>query len=134
MIGTISAIRSSPIASHTGGKAFPEVISGSDPVAERAVDIFVSLYGAVAGDLALVGRATGGVYVGGGIAPKILPKLRSGEFLQSFRSKGRLSPLLEEIPVKVIIEPRTALLGAAVAAANIRASRSRKTRSKRTKR
>ena len=105
-------------------------VNGEDPLAEKAVDIFVSLYGAAAGNLALVARATGGVYVGGGIAPKILPKLRSGEFLQSFRSKGRLSPLLEEIPVKVILEPRTALLGAAAAAANIQLSRSRSRKSK----
>jgi glucokinase len=100
-------------------------VNGDDPVAERAVELFVSLYGAVAGDLALVARATGGLYVGGGIAPKILPKLRAGAFLQSFRAKGRLSPLLEEIPVKVILEPRTALLGAAAAAAGITTSRKR---------
>jgi glucokinase len=109
-------------------------VNGDDPVAERAVDIFVSLYGAAAGDLALVARATGGVYVGGGIAPKILPKLESGGFLQSFRAKGRLSPLLEEIPVKVILEPRTALLGAAAAAASIYATPARKKRKARTKR
>ena len=100
-------------------------VDGQDPVAEMAVDIFISLYGAAAGNLALVARATGGVYVGGGIAPKILPKLRSGDFLHSFRAKGRLSTFLEEIPVKVILEPRTALLGAAAAAAQIRVKRSR---------
>jgi len=88
-------------------------VRGADRGAERAVDLFVSLYGAVAGDLALVARAVGGVWVGGGIAPKVLPKLRGGGFLDGFRSKGRLRPLLEKIPVKVILEPRTALLGAA---------------------
>jgi glucokinase len=87
--------------------------------------MFVSSYGAAAGDLALVARAVGGVYVGGGIAPKILPKLRSGEFLRSFRAKGRLSPFVERIPVKVILEPRTALLGAAIRAARLPASRAR---------
>jgi glucokinase len=100
-------------------------VSGDDPVAERAVEMFVSSYGAAAGDLALVARAVGGVYVGGGIAPKILPKLRSGEFLRSFRAKGRLSPFVERIPVKVILEPRTALLGAAIRAARLPASRAR---------
>ena len=100
-------------------------VNGEDPVAERAVEMFVSMYGASAGDLALIARAVGGVYVGGGIAPKILPKLRSGEFLQSFRAKGRLSQLVEQIPVKVILEPNTALLGAAACAARIRASRPR---------
>ncbi len=88
-------------------------LEGADSAARRALDLFVSIYGAAAGDLALVARAVGGVYVGGGIAPKILSKLRSGEFLRSFRAKGRLQPLVEQIPVRVILEPRTALWGAA---------------------
>lgn len=92
-------------------------LAGEDPTAERALDRFVSLYGAAAGDLALVAQATGGVFVGGGIAPKILPKLRTGEFVRAFRAKGRLASLVEKIPVRVILEPRTALLGAAVCAA-----------------
>ena len=77
----------------------------------------MSLFGSAAGDLALVAKSTAGVFVGGGIAPKILPMLRTGEFLRSFRNKGRLSPLLEKMPVKVILEPRTALIGAAACAA-----------------
>ncbi len=92
-------------------------VTGEDKTAERAVDLFVSLYGAAAGDLALVARATAGVFVGGGIAPRILPKLRGGAFLDAFRAKGRLRPLVEKIPVRVILEPRTALLGAAACAA-----------------
>jgi glucokinase len=88
-------------------------LAGDDAVAGKALDLFVSLYGAAAGDLALVAKATGGLYLGGGIAPKILPKLREGAFLDAFRDKGRLSPLLERIPVRVILEPRAALLGAA---------------------
>jgi glucokinase len=91
-------------------------LTGEDPAAEKTIDIFVSLYGSAAGDLALVIKATAGIYVGGGIAPKILPKLRSGVFVQSFRHKGRLSSLIEKIPVRVIVEPRTALLGAAACA------------------
>jgi glucokinase len=91
-------------------------LEGDDPVAKKALQMFVSLYGSAAGDLALVAKATGGIYVGGGIAPKILPELRSGDFVRSFRTKGRLSPLLERIPVKVIVEPRTALIGAAARA------------------
>jgi len=92
-------------------------VRGEDETAERAVDLFVSAYGAAAGDLALVSRALGGVWIGGGIAPKILPKLRSGDFLRSFRTKGRLSGVVERIPVRVILEPRTALIGAAARAA-----------------
>jgi glucokinase len=94
-------------------------LAGDDAVARKALDLFVSLYGAAAGDLALVAKATGGLYLGGGIAPKILPKLREGAFLRAFRDKGRLSLLLERIPVRVILEPRTALLGAAQCAATL---------------
>jgi len=101
-------------------------LAGEDPVAEQTVDLFVSMLGAAAGDLALITKATGGVFVGGGIAPQILSKLRSGDFIHSFRSKGRLSPLLEQIPVRVILEPRTALLGAAACAADRPARSGRK--------
>ena len=70
-------------------------------------------YGAEAGNLALKALATAGVYLGGGIAPRILPKLREGGFLESFRAKGRLSDLLADVPVRVILDPKTALYGAA---------------------
>jgi glucokinase len=83
----------------------------------RAMDLFVAAYGAVAGNLALTGTATGGVYLGGGIAPKILPRLKTGLFLQTFEAKGRFVPYLERVPVKVILNDRAALLGAAWRAA-----------------
>jgi glucokinase len=93
-------------------------LSGADPTAERAVDLFVSMLGAVAGDLALIAKASGGVWIGGGIPPRILPKLAGSEtFLRAFRDKGRLSPFVERIPVKVILEPKAGLLGAAWCAA-----------------
>ena len=92
-------------------------ILGLDPTAEQALDLFVRFYGAEAGNLALKFLATGAVYVGGGIAPKILPKLQEGGFFDSFISKGRFSKLLEKIPVFVILNDRTALLGAALVAA-----------------
>jgi glucokinase len=102
-------------------------LRGEDPLAEKTLEMFVSIYGAAAGDLALVAKATAGVYVGGGIAPKILPRLKSGEFVRAFRDKGRLTPLLEKVPVRVILEPRTALLGAAAYAARQAASPRRRT-------
>jgi glucokinase len=77
----------------------------------------VSIYGAAAGNLALKMMALGGVYVGGGIAPKILPKLRDGTFIRAFVDKGRFSSLLERVPVRVILNDKTALLGAARRAA-----------------
>jgi len=92
-------------------------IKGEDPIATATVDLFLSFYGAAAGDLALVLGATGGLFIGGGIAPKILARMTNGVFLKAFRDKGRLAPYMEKIPVKVILEPRTALLGAAASAA-----------------
>jgi glucokinase len=84
-----------------------------DPLASRAVGLFISAYGAVAGNLALVGTATGGLYVGGGIAPKLLPRLQDGNFLRAFLNKGRFREFLETVPVRVILNERAALLGAA---------------------
>ncbi len=92
-------------------------LNGEDALAERAMDLFVSIYGAVAGDLALAAKAVAGVYVAGGIAPRILSRLRGGDFIEAFRDKGRLTPLVERIPVRVVLEPRTPLLGAAACAA-----------------
>ena len=82
-------------------------------LAVQALDLFVSLYGAEAGNLALKVLATGGVFVGGGIAPKILLKLQEGGFMQAFVDKGRLAETLGTMPVKVILNDKTALLGAA---------------------
>lgn len=84
-----------------------------DACCRQALDVFVSLYGAEAGNLAMKALATGGVYVGGGIAPKILPLLRGGDFLRAFLDKGRLRGLLARMPVRVILDDQAALLGAA---------------------
>jgi glucokinase len=83
------------------------------PCADRALDLFVSAYGATAGNLALAAVATSGVFVGGGIAPKILERLKAGGFMEAFTNKGRLSPLLENMPVKVILDSEAGLMGAA---------------------
>ncbi|MGE5189372.1 MAG: glucokinase [Gemmatimonadota bacterium] len=79
----------------------------------EALRLFVSVYGAQAGNLALQVMATGGIYLGGGIAPAILPALGWGEFLDAFRDKGRFRELLESVPVRVILDDTAALLGAA---------------------
>jgi glucokinase len=82
-------------------------------ICEKALDMFVSAYGAEAGNLALKVLSVGGLYVGGGIAPRILEKLKDGTFMKAFTDKGRLSQLLVNMPVRVILESRTALMGAA---------------------
>jgi glucokinase len=88
-------------------------IRGTVPICERTMDIFANVYGAEAGNLALKMLAAGGVFLSGGIAAKILPKLKQPGFLQAFMDKGRLRPLLESIPVKVIMNDRVGLIGAA---------------------
>lgn len=93
-------------------------LNGTDPVCQHALDLFVSVYGAQAGNLALVYRARGGVYLGGGIAPHIVPRLLDGAFLAAFRAKGRLSPILESVPINIITHSSPAILGAARVAAD----------------
>ena len=88
-------------------------IEGKSPLCRSALDLFVSFYGAEAGNLALKLMATGGVYLGGGIAPKIISILKEPVFMNAFTAKGRMRPLLEDIPVRVIMNAKTALLGAA---------------------
>jgi glucokinase len=88
-------------------------LTGRSALCMQALDLFVSLYGAEAGNLALKVMATGGLYVGGGIAPKIIRKLQDSTFMQAFTAKGRMQPLLEAMPVRVILNDRTVLLGAA---------------------
>ena len=79
----------------------------------HALGMFVSILGAEAGNLALKVLATGGVYLGGGLPPRILSLLEKGGFMESFTAKGRMSRIMENIPVHVILNPRTALMGAA---------------------
>ena len=82
-------------------------------IASAALDMFVSIYGSRAGDAMLGYAATGGVYIGGGIAPKILPRLLEGGFMRAFVAKGRLKWLLERTPVHVVLNSDAALIGAA---------------------
>lgn len=94
-------------------------LSGRDEICVETLDWFVRLYGAEAGNLALKVMSHGGLYLGGGIAPKILPLLQNGSFIDAFLNKGRMSPLLKAMPVKVILNDRTALFGSALRAAQL---------------
>ena len=87
-------------------------LGGRCEIAERTLELYARLYGEEAGNLALKVMATGGVWVGGGIAPKILPVL-DVTFMDGFVAKGRMRPLMESMPVRVILDDRTALFGAA---------------------
>jgi glucokinase len=88
-------------------------LRGKAEIAKQALDLFASIYGAEAGNLALKALALDGVYVGGGIAPKLIEKLKDGTFMRSFGNKGRYKRLMSTIPVKVVMNSKTALLGAA---------------------
>ena len=91
-------------------------LAAKSEICEKALDMFVSAYGAEAGNLALKLLSVGGVYIGGGIAPRILEKLKDGTFMKAFTDKGRLSQLLINMPVRIILESRAALMGAAACA------------------
>jgi glucokinase len=88
-------------------------LSGENRLCEKALNLVISTYGAEAGNLALRAKATGGLYIGGGIAPKILAKLKDGTFMRAFVDKGRYKDLVSAIPVRVILNEKTALQGAA---------------------
>jgi len=95
-------------------------LTRNQPLCLAALDLFVAILGAVAGNTALTTMATGGVYLGGGIPPKILTRLRAGNFMDAFAGKGRFRQFLERIPVRVILNDRAALLGAGQCALGIR--------------
>lgn len=90
-----------------------------DPLAARALELFVAIYGAFAGNMALAMLAHGGVYIAGGIAPKIAPKLKEGAFMRAFTGKGRFSQLLATMPVHVVMNPLVGLYGALLEAARL---------------
>ncbi|HTM45867.1 MAG TPA: glucokinase [Polyangiaceae bacterium] len=92
------------------------------PACVEALDLFAAAYGACAGNLGLTALSSGGLFLGGGIATKILPKLRDGTFMTAFKAKGRLSPLVERMPVHVILNPQAPLFGAARRALRDRAA------------
>ncbi len=90
-----------------------KALKNSCPACKRALDFFVAIYGSEASNLALKLFAVGGIFIGGGIAPKILPALKAGVFMERFSAKGRMHAFLSAIPIKVILNENTALLGAA---------------------
>ena len=109
---------SAQIAAGDASAAVSEAaIAGRDPVCVHALTMFCDIYGSEAANLALKVLALGGVYLGGGIAPKILPMLTNGTFVRGFLAKGRLNEILKRIEVRVSLNPAAGLLGAAHVAA-----------------
>ncbi len=92
----------------------------NDVLANQALDLFVDIYGAQAGNLALTAGATGGVYIAGGIAPKIISRLTDGRFMRAFLNKGKMKPYVADISVQVVIRPEVGLIGAVLAATRLK--------------
>jgi glucokinase len=115
--GSLPAQLEEDVKKNGAGAISQAALAGSDPLCVEALDLFIAVYAAEAGNLALKLMATGGIYLGGGISPKILPKLQGPAFMQNFVNKGRMQKLMESIPVKVISNDQTALMGAARCAA-----------------
>jgi len=90
-----------------------------DPLCREALDLFVSVYGAEAGNLALRAVSTGGVYIAGGIAPRMVARFQDGRFMDAFLAKGRYRPLLERVPVHLVTDTRVGLRGALALAADL---------------
>jgi len=110
-----------PSFDEPGADPAPEItrlgLEGTCPVCVETLDLFITLYGAEAGNLALKALARGGVYVAGGIAPKILPKLQNGKFFRAFCEKERFQELLSHVPIHIVLNEEAPLLGAAAEAA-----------------
>jgi len=94
-------------------------LARSDRLSEQTMQMFVEAYGAEAGNLALKLLPFGGLYIAGGIVTKVLPLFQNGNFLLSFSQKGRMRPLLEDIPVHIILNPKVGLIGAALSASRL---------------
>jgi glucokinase len=92
-----------------------------DKIAMRALEMFIAIYGAQAGNLALTSLARGGVFIAGGIAPRIINQIRAGGFMRAFLDKGRHACLMVDMPVQVVMNPKVGLLGAALSAARVTA-------------
>jgi glucokinase len=107
----IAAVDGAIAPERTAAEITQQALDGSCPVCEAAVDMFCAMLGTVAGDLALMFRARGGVFIAGGIAPRIADHLARSEFRTRFMAKGRFRPYLERIPVAVIVNPDSAFLG-----------------------
>lgn len=91
----------------------------NDALANETLNLFVDIYGAQAGNLALTAGATGGVYIAGGIAPKIISRLTDGRFMRAFLNKGKMKPYVADLPVQVVTRPEVGLIGAVLAATRL---------------
>ena len=105
-----------PNTTNDGATIVRKAMEANDPGAMHALDMFASAYGAQAGNLALTVMARGGIYLSGGIAPRIAEKLKDGTFMRAFLNKGRLSAVLSRIPVHIVMNPDLGIIGAAMLA------------------
>ncbi len=107
-----AALRQAMINDDAGAAISRFAMEHNDPLAIEALDMFIRIYGAQAGNLALTVSPRGGLYLAGGIAAKNLERFKLGEFMAAFKNKGRMSGLMEQIPVRIVLHPKVGLLGA----------------------
>lgn len=112
----LAAVAEQPVELTMPAEISDAALSGQNPLARRALEMFVKIYGAQAGNLALTTMPRGGMFIAGGIAPQILPILRDGPFLPAFLAKGRMQPLMKAFPVSVITDTAAGLTGASILA------------------
>jgi len=105
-------LRQAMINDDAGAAISQFAVEHNDPLAAQALDMFIQIYGAQAGNLALTVSPRAGVYLAGGIAAKNLEQFKNGLFIQAFNAKGRMQPLMERIPVRIVLQPKVGLLGA----------------------
>lgn len=116
---TPSGLAAPTLKEDSGATVTALALTHQHPLAIKSLNVFAEIYGAYAGNLALAGLCRGGVYIAGGIAPKIINTLKSGGFMRAFCDKGRFSALMHEIPVHIITNPEISLLGAQRAVHNL---------------
>jgi len=105
-------LRQAMINSDAGAAISQFALEGNDTLATQALDMFIQIYGAQAGNLALTVSPKGGVYLAGGIAAKNIERFKLGGFMAAFKNKGRMETLMERIPVRIVLQPKVGLLGA----------------------
>lgn len=118
-LAAFSGLTQIELAEDSGVTITSLALTHKHPIAVKSLDLFAEIYGAYAGNLALAGLCRNGVYIAGGIAPKIIHILSSGSFMRAFRDKGRFSAMMHEIPVHIVTNPTISLLGAKREAYNL---------------
>lgn len=114
IVNIYQALANSPSCAFSAAEISERALAGSDPLCSETIELFCEIFGGVAGDIALTQGARGGIYLGGGILPKILPLFQRSRFVERFNNKGIMSDYVKALPIRLIISEYPALIGAAM--------------------